>query len=437
MQPTLAHGRLRFVASFALATAMAAGCSSVTSTREREATIVDSGAQAAGNDGGGIQGLRDADVEASPAADGSNETGRVSDSGADDGGAILDAAGSDVALNDAASEASLDDGEAPDAADASAIEACAPLSMKVACGTSNCGTVTNGCGGSYDCGSCPTSSWTCVSNCCYAPPALYCGNQDCGTRIDSCNGATIDCGTCGGILTCGGGGTPNQCGCTPTTCTALGHNCGNYPNDCGGTLPCGICSGSDRCASGTCGAGCQADPGYNSVCISNGLPAYAFSCTPGYTPACAELNPNPPFPEWCCPSPESTCTPSCTGKSCGDDGCGGSCGPCTAPQTCGGGGTAGQCGCTPATDCADVCGSMPDGCGGTLNCDPTCPGYYYSCGAVYPNQCGTPCSISSSCEAVGGEGVYIYCPASFTVPASKGCSGGPVSATDAYWCCPS
>jgi hypothetical protein len=29
-----------------------------------------------------------------------------------------------------------------------------------------------------------------------------------------------------------------------------------------------------------------------------------------------------------------TCTPSCTDKVCGDDGCGGSCGTCTLPNTC-------------------------------------------------------------------------------------------------------
>jgi uncharacterized protein (TIGR02145 family) len=38
------------------------------------------------------------------------------------------------------------------------------------------------------------------------------------------------------------------------------------------------------------------------------------------------------------------CTPNCSGKDCGTDGCGGSCGTCTSPQTCGGGGALGQCG---------------------------------------------------------------------------------------------
>jgi acyl-CoA thioesterase-1 len=33
-------------------------------------------------------------------------------------------------------------------------------------------------------------------------------------------------------------------------------------------------------------------------------------------------------------SPTQTCTPNCTGKQCGDDGCSGSCGTCTAPATC-------------------------------------------------------------------------------------------------------
>ena len=38
-----------------------------------------------------------------------------------------------------------------------------------------------------------------------------------------------------------------------------------------------------------------------------------------------------------------TCTTNCTGKQCGDDGCGESCGTCIAPKTCGGGGIAGVC----------------------------------------------------------------------------------------------
>jgi hypothetical protein len=73
------------------------------------------------------------------------------------------------------------------------------------------------------------------------------------------------------------------------------------------------------------------------------------------------------------------CTPTtcaAQGKNCGTipDGCGGtlSCGSCAAPQSCGGSGVANVCGgCTPTVSCASAgyhCGPLADGCGNTLNC---------------------------------------------------------------------
>jgi len=45
------------------------------------------------------------------------------------------------------------------------------------------------------------------------------------------------------------------------------------------------------------------------------------------------------------------------------------CGSCIAPDTCGGGGVANVCGCTPTTCAAlQACGSVSNGCGGTLSC---------------------------------------------------------------------
>jgi hypothetical protein len=52
-----------------------------------------------------------------------------------------------------------------------------------------------------------------------------------------------------------------------------------------------------------------------------------------------------------------TCTPDCAGKTCGDDGCGGSCGSCTDDQTC----DAGTCvpkGCEVDADCEGKCTSL-------------------------------------------------------------------------------
>lgn len=125
-----------------------------------------------------------------------------------------------------------------------------------------------------------------------------CMPTDCATRGDNCGtipdgcGGTLNCGSCSGYQTCGGGGAANVCGCTPTTCTAQGKNCGSIANGCGGTLSCGSCSGYQ-----TCGGG-----GTANVC----------GCTP---------------------------TNHC-GGACGvyaSDGCGGSvyCGACAcAPKTC-------------------------------------------------------------------------------------------------------
>src|SRR5439155_16522450 len=69
------------------------------------------------------------------------------------------------------------------------------------------------------------------------------------------------------------------------------------------------------------------------------------------------------------------CTPTTCAlqyATCGTigDGCGGtlSCGSCPAPYTCGGGGIANQCGCVPAACQVGQCGSIADGCGGTLDC---------------------------------------------------------------------
>lgn len=59
------------------------------------------------------------------------------------------------------------------------------------------------------------------------------------------------------------------------------------------------------------------------------------------------------------------CTPNCSGKTCGDNGCGGSCGGCSAGQACQNGRCATSC--TP--NCGtNVCGS--NGCGGSCG---SCP----------------------------------------------------------------
>jgi hypothetical protein len=126
-----------------------------------------------------------------------------------------------------------------------------------------------------------------------------------------------------------------------------------------------------------------------------------------------------------------SCTPttcSALGAACGSisDGCGGTlaCGTCATGQTCN---ASNQCVCVPTTCAAQgaTCGSISDGCGGTLACG-TCP-TGQTCSAS--NQCictpttcaaqGAVCgSISDGC---GGTLACGTCPTGQTCNASHQC----------------
>ncbi len=88
------------------------------------------------------------------------------------------------------------------------------------------------------------------------------------------------------------------------------------------------------------------------------------------------------------------------------DGCSGTvdCGVCQAPATCGGGGLSNICGCQPLA-CIDEsadCGVVPDGCGGTIDCG-TCTGPESCGGGGVPNRCGEGTCTPTSCSAAGAE----------------------------------
>jgi len=70
----------------------------------------------------------------------------------------------------------------------------------------------------------------------------------------------------------------------------------------------------------------------------------SFAC-PDPTQQCVEAEPGLKVCQ-----PKGSCTPSCSGKQCGGDGCGGSCGTCPSGKTC----TAGQCTGSTGNDPAGV-----------------------------------------------------------------------------------
>jgi len=152
----------------------------------------------------------------------------------------------------------------------------------------DCGTLPDGCGSTYACGTgSPPGSCNgnpagpncgggganrCGSTAC-VPTTCAAQGKNCGTISDGC-GNTLNCGdACAAPQTCGGGGVANVCGCTPTTCAAQGKNCGQIPDGCGGTLDCGGCGAPSSCggggtanvcgctSNGTCSECCTRDNG--------------------------------------------------------------------------------------------------------------------------------------------------------------------------------
>jgi hypothetical protein len=109
---------------------------------------------------------------------------------------------------------------------------------------------------------------------------------------------------------------------------------------------------------------------------------------------------------------ECGCTPRCSGKTCGDDGCGGTCGTCATGTQCSSAGTCGG-SCTRSCSnrvcgddgCGGACGSCPSGTrcssAGTCACTPSCSnracgddGCGGTCGTC---ETGTQCSSSGTC----------------------------------------
>lgn len=154
----------------------------------------------------------------------------------------------------------------------------------------------------------------------------------------------------------------------------------------------------------------------------------------------------PPSPP---PEPPPPCVGNCTGKRCGDDGCGVSCGTCSGGAVCQGG----ECSCPNgrvrcAGNCCDrgqicvagtcrtgqgTCATGADSCiADTIFCDlnPTCVCFQSTEGTT---RCGQPhipetmcgnCTSSASCAADFPGTPGIFCAVDTTGPAGCGCNPG-------------
>jgi hypothetical protein len=149
------------------------------------------------------------------------------------------------------------------------------------------------------------------------------------------------------------------------TCGTVTNACGSLTVGCSNGQTCAITSG----ATGTCANTCWGT--YSGQC-GTGLPnvagAAALNCPcSGTGNICSSTTTGTPGT---CSCPTLKSCASYSGQ-CGslNNGCGGTvtCGCTGAHDTCGGGGTPGVCGCTKAS-CVGTCGIIDDKCGGQLSC---------------------------------------------------------------------
>ncbi len=272
-----------------------------------------------------------------------------------------------------------------------------------ACGNGKCegGEDFNWC--LVDCGSCGDkfcgkneNHKNCAGDC----PAT-CGNGECETGEDEAPPKLCpqDCSPPCGNAECEFGETPQLC---PVDCPVCGDGiCGNgedkanCPKDC--IVPCGngICEGGenpDNCAvdCGACGDGvCGKKEEEGGYC--------PMDCPVGCGDGICDEGETKAF------CPKDCCFPSCVGKECGNDGCGGSCGTCETWCS-----EEGFC-CVP--DCTDKeCGD--DGCGGS--CGSCNDKKYCTTDECTDFKCHHPlipfqCLIGSTCVPAGTENPLNSC----------------------------
>jgi hypothetical protein len=116
---------------------------------------------------------------------------------------------------------------------------------------------------------------------CQAVPASVACKGKCGTVGDGCGGTYACDASNGGVACTGnefcGANSANHCGvppstCTPKSCADLGHTCGLASDGCGNLLNCWpSCSGQ--------GANCSGQCGTNAACLANAMGAQ--SCVQG------------------------------------------------------------------------------------------------------------------------------------------------------------
>lgn len=238
------------------------------------------------------------------------------------------------------------DAAAAEAASDAAGDGAGCVAATCASKNANCGQMPDGCGGVADCGTCPTGQYCGADgpNRCGATPCepITCqsGGFDCGSVSDGCS-AVLSCGKCTGASSCGGAGSPNKCGCKPSS-NCYSAECGPVADGCGGTVDCGSC-------------------GSGKVCLNNGccVSTIGTSCTRTCHELTGPVKGYSQFEDaWC--TSEGQTKASVTN--------------CTAPDPdpCTTYGSPPDCGLVPGFSWCDVTCNYDHDCPGSTTCDGTC-----------------------------------------------------------------
>lgn len=240
---------------------------------------------------------------------------------------------------------------------------------------------------------------TCEADCgvCEDP----CGNGTCQPGLgETCSSCEADCGAC----SCGDGVCTDSEDCTTCAqdcgeCPACGdtvcdiftqgahfprdqaESCLSCPQDCG-TCQADCCAASEQTGSWASGGGCSDTTVAQCVCDLD-----PTCCEAGWPARCRDLAVSS--------CNLNCCTPDCTDKTCGTDGCGGSCGSCDGEEVCA---VTSTCELPPRDNCCGpwvgsgcsednvcepcVCALRPECCTGTWDAE---------CSALATRECNTEC----------------------------------------------
>ena len=320
-------------------------------------------------------------------------------------------------------------GDGADPAGTNPLE-CSNWNCTPSCGAKVCGD--DGCLGS--CGTCDADQYCDTTGACQA---CTCAGKECGA--DECGKA---CGTCTGALGCDKTGkcvaVPTECvtkdtagcpGCACESCVCNGNG-GSFAGD------------ADCCATdsqygwdGYCANECQVNCGgpecpcvsdcAGKTCGDDGCGGTCGTCT-----GAGEV----------CTTAGACCVPNCTDKSCGDDGCGGTCGACADTEYCTDAGVCATCSCGDQDcgydKCDNACGANDGACAASQYCDATshcqtCSCTGRECGG---DGCGNGCGICATGKGCSTDGKCVDAPLGCASPAgAKGC-GGAACACEACVC---